>query len=163
MSEPLHLVAPRVDGVTGTVSWEERDPGLAARLRDGDANIGWLGDPRLSLRLNLAYADDPENKKPGLPRWEVWRNHESAPPTFVVSCVAQRVNGDQLLRMLAAGDSRTHDIAVEHLAARDRRDATKRAAAVEQYEDTADKLAWGLAKDLGTPMPDGRLVRLGGT
>lgn len=162
MSEPLHLVQPRVDGVAGTVSWEENQPDLAVRIREGDARFGWLGDPRLSLRLNLEYAHDPENKKPGLPRWEVWRNHETGTPTFVVSCVAQRVDGDKLMQMLAAADSRTHDIASEIIGRRDARDAAKKAAAIEEFEDKADKLQWALAKDLSAPMPDGRVVRLGG-
>lgn len=157
-----HFLAPRATP-DGVVSWEEHNPELAARIRDGDAALGWLGDIRLSLHLNKAYETDPENPKPGTPRWEVWRDHEGTDPTFVASHVSFTMgNGDGLIRMLAAHDSRTHDIASEVLAARDRRDASKRAEFGEISNDKADKLAWALGRDLSLPAQDGKVFPLHG-
>lgn len=155
------LVAPNYTPA-GTVSWEETQPELARRIRDGDPNIGWLGDDRLSLHLNLTWAD-PDPAKVGLPRWEVWRDHETVDPTLVAAHVSRTIgNGDSLIRMLAAHDSRTHDIAAELLAARDQRDAAEKAANRDLFEGKADKLAWALGRDLDLPAADGRMFPLSG-
>lgn len=155
------LVAPNYTP-DGTVSWEETQPELARRIRDGDPNLGWLGDDRLSLHLNLTWVD-PDPAKAGLPRWEVWRDHETVDPTLVASHVALRVgNGDGLVAMLAAHDSRTHDIASEVIAARDERERASKARSHEEFEHKADKLAWALARDLGEPAADGRIMPLSG-
>lgn len=160
-----HLLAPR-QTPEGTVSWEETAPDIGRLIRDGDPTCGWLGDPLLSLHLNLAYRTDPENRKPGIPRWEVWRNHGGTEPTFVCSLVAQRLNGElarRLCSILAAHDSRIHDIADEMLAARDRTAESESDTARAEYADKADKLAWALGRDLSLPAQDGRVIRLGGT
>lgn len=152
-----HLVAPRALP-DGSVSWEADKPEIAARIRDGDAEFGWLGDDRLTLVLNKTFAaTDPRR----LPRWEVWRAHEEGEPTLVVSCVAQRIDGDQLVMQLAAHDSRTHDVAAELLAARDtRRDRIQRDAH-DHNEDKADKFAWAIGRDLSMPAQAGRVYRPG--
>lgn len=158
------LVAPRYLP-DGTVSWEGQRPDLAQRIRDGDGQVGWLGDESLSLMLNTAYKTDPDNPKPGTPRWEVWRRHDVDPPSMVCSMVTWRINEAQVVKLLtrlAASDSRTHDIASEHLAARDAKEALAKANLREQAEGHGDRLAHALGKDLGAPMPDGKIIRLGG-
>jgi hypothetical protein len=147
-----HLILPR-EKPDGTISWEEEQTAIAARIRDGDAALGWLGDDRLSLHLNVAFArEDPR----GLPRWEIWRRDEDGGAAMVTSCVRLRIDGDQLIRQLAAHDSRTHDIAAEVLARNDTRVEASKAAFREANEDRADKLAWALGRDLGIPAQDGR-------
>lgn len=160
-----HLLAPRATP-DGTVLWEENSPEVGRRLREGDANVGWLGDDRLSLHLNLAYAHEADPADPraghGIPRWEVWRDHETVAPTLVCSIVNLRIgNGDQLLRMLAAHDSRTHDMATELITARDARTAREKATFQEMSMDKGDRLAHGLGRDLGMAGQHGRVYPLG--
>jgi hypothetical protein len=150
-----HLVAPRALP-DGSVSWEEEKPDIAKRIREGDGRLNWLGDDRLNLVLNMEFArQDPLER--GLPRWEVWRAHEEGDPTLVVTCVAQRIDGDQLIMQLATHDSRTRDIAGDIIAARDKRAATLAKDARDENEGVADKLAWALGKDLGSPAQSGRI------
>jgi len=153
-----HLLAPRVTP-DGTVSWEHETPEIAKRIRDGDSTLGWLGDDRLSLHLNVAYATESGT---GLPRWEIWRDHETVEPTLVMSRVAQRIDGDSLIRQLAAHDSRTRDMAGELIAARDMREAESRARFHDAVAEPADKLAWALGRDLDLPAQSGRVYPLGG-
>jgi hypothetical protein len=162
MLQTPHLIAPR-EKPDGTVSWEEQEPDLAERIRKGDANIGWLGDERLSLHLNLKYQPDPdEHPEIVLPRWEVWRRHDDGTSSVVCHFVGQRPSADSLIRGLARNDSRTRNIAVEMLEARGAREAREIAAFAEHCEDKADKLHFALSKDLGEPFASGRIVRLGG-
>lgn len=164
IATPQFLV-PRATG-DGRVQWEEHNQELGRRLREGDANLGWLGDERLSLVCNVRFAsevdpDEPESGK-GVPQWEVWRDHETVAPTLVCHVVTLRIgNGDSLLRMLAAHDSRTHDIADEMFARRAAREAKQRGEFLETAEDKADKLAFGLGKDLSIPAQHGRYIPLG--
>jgi hypothetical protein len=162
MSRPYvpQLIAPR-EKPDGTVSWEEQAPELGALIRDGDGRSGWLGDPNLSLHCNTTYADDDPAKK-GWPRWEIWRRHDDGSSSLMVWCVLPRLpDGLRLTTMLARADSRTHDIAEELLAARDKRDAAARKATTEQAEGLADKLAFALGRDLSLPAQSGRPFRTG--
>lgn len=154
-----HLVAPRALP-DGSVSWEEEKPEIGRRLREGDGRLNWLGDDRLTLVCNKTY-EDPNPRKAGWPRWEVWRAHEQGEPTLVVWCVTQRIDGDQLLMQLSQHDTRTHDIGQEILDARDARAASNASRFRDENEDIADKLAWGLGRDLGSPAQSGRVFGTG--
>jgi hypothetical protein len=148
-----HIVAPRAMP-DGTVSWEEQRPDVAQRIREGDATLGWLGDPLLSL------ACTPDFEGTGVPRWEVWRNSPGCAPE-PVAFKRGLLEPDQLIRNLAAHDSRTHDLAAELLAARDQRTERVRKDGHELHEGNADKLAWALGKDLGAPAQSGRMFGTG--
>lgn len=152
-----HLIAPR-ELPDGTISWEEQQPDLAVRIREGDPNIGWLGDERLSLHLSPHYFDEALGRE--VPRWEVWRRHEDGTSSLVCHKLGMRPDGDALIRGLARNDSLRHDIAGEMLALRAKHEAQVAAAHLEQAEDTADKLHWALSRDLSEPT--GRPVRMGG-
>lgn len=139
----------------GTFSFEEQRPELGKRIREGDGRLGWLGDDRLMLTCNVAFKDeDPQHRN--LPRWEVWRTHEEGEPTLVMWYVGPKPDGDQLIRQLALHDSRTHDIAAEVLGRRDARTDRLKKESRDQFEDSADKLAWALGRDLGAPAQSGR-------
>lgn len=150
-----HLVGARALP-DGSFSFEEQRPELGARIRDGDPNIGWLGDDRLTLVLNLKWPDDDPLHR-NLPRWEVWRAHEQGEPTLVAHLTGQRIDGDQLLRQLAAHDSRTHDMAAELIDARDHQREQALRDARERDAGYADKLAWAVGRDLGAPAQSGRV------
>lgn len=162
-----HLLTPRATP-DGTVSWEEERPELGRLIREGDGRTGWLGDPRLSLHLNVTFARDEDEQaklpphKRGLPRWEVWRDHEQVDATMVGCCIAQRIDGIQLTRQLAAHDSRVHDIAQEMLDAREAHAKQSKKDLEAVTDEHGDKLAWALGKDLGLPAPSGRMFRFGG-
>lgn len=142
----------------GSTTWENEQPDIGQRIREGDATLGWLGDPLLELRAHPHYID-ADNVDRGT-RWEVWRHHEDGEPTLVASKFG-KLNGEQLIRNLAAHDTRTHDIATELIAARDARlEALKRDAA-DENAGIADKLAWALGKDLGAPAQSGRVFATG--
>lgn len=141
----------------GSVSWEAEAPGVADRIREGDPTLGWLGDDRLELRLNIEHARTHFTK---LPRWEVWRVHEQGEPSMVISCIAQRIDGNQLIRQLALHDSRTHDIAKEIFDERDKAKARAEQDFRDENEEKADKFAWALGRDLSSPAQDGRMFPL---
>lgn len=152
-----HLLAPRALP-DGSISWEAQRPEIGRMVRDGDPDTGWLGDERLSLVLNTSFAaDHPEVNCNGAPRWEVWRAHEQGEPSLMVWCVTHRIDGHQLCRQLALHDSRTHDIATEMLAARDKRAADLAADHRAENEAGADKLAWALGRDMSAPAQSGRV------
>lgn len=166
MTHTPHLLAPR-ETPDGVVSWEESQPELARRIREGDAALGWLGDDRLSLHCNVKFArevdlTDPRSGK-GVPKWEIWRRLDDGTSALVGSLVTLRIqNGDGLIRRLAAGDARTHDHASEMLERRARADAKAKGDARDGYADKADKLAWALGRDLSLPAQSGRVFSLGG-
>lgn len=161
MTSP-YLVAPRALP-DGSVSWEEQKPEIAKRIREGDPLLAWIGDPRLTLVLNTTFATDEAEQakvrpdKRGLPRWEVWRAHEEGEPTLVVSCIAQRIDGDQLIRQLAMHDTRGRDLAQEMLDLRDAHEADLSKRHRDENEALADKLAWALGRDTGAPAQSGRV------
>jgi hypothetical protein len=148
MARMTGLILPR-HLPDGSISYEEARPDIGERIRDGDATLGWLGDPLLTLVCT------PTFESGGVPRWEVWRKHPEGEPSLVASKVGT-LEADQLIRMLAAHDTRTHDVVGELLARNDARTEASKAAFREGNEERADKLAWALGRDLGIPAQDGR-------
>lgn len=144
----------------GSYSFEEHRPEIGKRIREGDTRLGWLGDERLMLVLNVKYREEDPLRR-NLPRWEVWRTHETGDPTLAVHYVGLKIDGDQLIRQLALHDSLTHDIASEHLAARDARTDRLKREHRDENEGRADKLAWALGRDVGAPAQDGRIFATG--
>lgn len=151
-----HLVAARFTP-DGTIALDHEQRDVSARIRDGDPTLDWLGDDRLSLHVT------PNFEGSGVPRFEVWRDHEGTAPTLVMHRVCQSLGtGDGLIRQLAAHDTRVHDMTAEILGARDAREAAERARFAEFAEGTADKIAFALGRDLSAPAQSGRVYRIGG-
>lgn len=146
------LVVPHYNS-DGSTTWENEQPDIAKRIREGDATLGWIGDPLLELRAHPHYID-AENVDRGT-RWEVWRHHEGTEPTLVAHKFG-KLNGEQLIRNLAAHDTRTRDLATEMLAARDARREQVRRDGHDENEALADRLAWALGRDLSSPAQSGR-------
>jgi hypothetical protein len=110
-------------------------------------------DPRVSLVRNNE-----------LERWELWRQCEDGVPRRVGHRDGTRVpHGATLVKHLAEHDTqRGYDpikAVDEHNA---RVDAERDRVFEEHAEDTGDRLAFALGRDLGEPMQSGRFVRLGG-
>lgn len=147
MLETAHLIAPS-SLPDGSVVWNETggDVGLVVTmLREYD--------PRLSLVRNNSAG-----------QWEVWRQCEDEVARHICSRKGTHVpNGPALINFLASHDTRRGfdpiaDVEAANVAAQ----AAQDREFDEHAEDKADKLAFALGRDLGEPMQDGRLIRLGG-
>lgn len=144
--DTAHLIAPRALP-DGRVAWSEAGGDVGAVV---DALRAY--DPRLSL---------VRNNTDGC--WEVWRQCEDEEPRKVGSRPGVHVpNGPKLVESLAARDTRR---GFDPVADIDKMNAAAFAdedrAFDELAEDKADRLAYALGKDLGEPMADGRMIRLG--
>lgn len=110
------------------------------RLHNGDASIGWVGDPS----LGVYHSDDCV---------ELWRHCADGETRMIMRSRPGLTSlGTEALRFLAEHDSqsrRQYDAVAETNAHNDRirrREAADRDA---QMEDVADRLQFGLRKDLG--------------
>lgn len=141
-----HLIAPSQVG-DGRMVWQETSGDVASVVDQLRAY-----DDRLSLVRNLA-----ENQ------WEVWRSCEDGEPRRVASRKGTQVpHGPSLIRFLAEHDTRRGFDPIadleKHNAAVDRaRDSDLDA----RFEESADKLAWAIGRDLGMPAQDGRIFTPG--
>lgn len=136
MSDDLRIQLPELlpDGTTLL-----RDADFDRRLHDGDASLGWNGDPRLGVYL----ADD---------RVELRRLCEDGELRLIMrSKPGHRSLDTAALRFLAEHDSQSRrrysgQEVIDHnrklLAAREQ-------AAKDAREDAADKLHWALRRDMG--------------
>lgn len=142
-----YLIAPRELG-DGRVVWEDYYD-VSARLRDGDPTCGWEGDERLSLVLNV-LAD----------RWEVWRRHEDGTSSLVCHRAGTSKPGPELIRRLAEHDTRKVDVLARVEAENAERERDRERESHAQHEEMADRLYYGLTKDLSAHMPaaDGRVL-----
>lgn len=124
------------------------------RLRNGDATLGWSGDPNLGLVLNTVEQ-----------RWEVWyhcadgvdrlamhRPHEPGQGLPIVS----------LIRAIVKHDTRHIDVVGEAEAANVKLAADRQARFRERTGDAGDRLAFALGRDLDMPAQDGRVYPLHG-
>jgi hypothetical protein len=127
------------------------DHDFAARLREGDASVGWVGDDR----LGVYFADG---------RLEIRRLDESGELVVVMrSKPGVRMLGTETLRVLAEHDSRSrrqYNVVEDVIAHNERLEAGHKAAAREKYDEVADRLHWALLKDLGATEGSGSTKRL---
>lgn len=117
------------------------DDPVVARLRDGDATLGWAGDSRLAL-----YVDVPEGC------WSLWRfehNAELEPVhtwTFEQFGSADIVPG--IILWLRRHDVRDGFDPFLHVVARNATvEAEKAAVGAEAVTEAVDRLGHGLRKD----------------
>jgi hypothetical protein len=110
------------------------------RLHNGDASVGWTGDPRLGV-----YHEHG--------RIEIWRHCEDGEPRLIVR---SRPGMDKLdasvLRFLAEHDSqsrRGYDVRADMDAVNAAVKKEYERQAKERLADAADRLRHGLKKDLG--------------
>jgi len=119
---------------------------IARRLHEGDATVGWQGDPELEIRLAFPV-DGKGDPIPGQPpEFQVWGVNSRGEEVCALSwprCDAS------LLRKLAEMDPRRRDAFSEW----ERLEAARIRDEERQYRDSleafADKVQFGIMKDLG--------------
>ena len=139
----FHPETLRLDSPVGVDHLQRVDHPCTARLEDGDPTLGWEGDARLCLYLN--YADR---------RWVLIRlENDGEYRVVTVSPPDQVLNEAEIAKLimrLVAHDSRR---GVDVKAMSDAHNAQVKAAVEaeesEKREKLAEKLAWGIQKDLG--------------
>lgn len=144
------LILPR-ELPNGSVEWAAADDSqeIGRRLREGDATLGWPGDPDLTLVRNTVKG-----------RWEVWRRHEDGSASIVMQRSGDRLPGTGLICAVRDHDTRLVDVLGDIDRHNDALDAARRERARAQTEDAADKLAWALGKDLDLPAAAGKVFPL---
>lgn len=140
----------------GSFEWTENID-INRRLREGDATLGWDGDPSLTCVMNLTYEQD--GKRVG--RVEVWQRFGENDARIILSRVGTRVPSDALIRKLVEHDTHHVDVRAAVDAHNEKLEADRWNEFSDYVEDGADKLAWALGKDLGEPAQDGRPFRPG--
>lgn len=139
-----HPTALRVDPLVGTTfSLTAIDPPALRKVVDGDPAKGWEGDPR------LCWYNDGQAGRLVLMRLE----NDGQYRTVLVSSQYQ-IPGDEMAnriidRLVASDVRRGFDVRAAIDANNAKVDAAKAAAESEHNQAVADKLAFGLKKDLG--------------
>lgn len=97
----------------GFVPWEAQE--MDRWLREGNATLGWRGDPRLELRIGVLVANatgiDPRSGKYHRKgdriawRWEVWRNCEDGTEQRLLQRKAEEIT--EIIPSLIKMDPRT--------------------------------------------------------
>lgn len=127
----------------------EDSQAIGYRLRNGDATLGWPGDPALSLVRNTTKD-----------RWEVWRTHEDGTKSIVGHRAGTRLPGNELILSIRDHDTRLVDVLGGIERQNDELAAKRDARFREKTGDAGDKLAWALGRDLGEPAQDGKMFPL---
>jgi len=139
----LHPETLRVDSIDGVTHLLRVDHPVVAPLQRGLPTKGWEGDPRLCM-----YLDGRANA------WVLMRLEADFQYRVVtVSPVGRQLNEEEINRLidrLIAHDIRRgfkpKEAVDAHNAAVDK---AKADAAGERHEAVADRLAWGITKDVG--------------
>lgn len=117
------------------------------RLRNGDATVGWTGDERLSLVANVEQQ-----------QMEIWRAHPDGTRQRVCKRAGLHMPGPDLLRKLAAIDTRHVDVVAEVEAHNAKFERDRASDAADHTAEVADRLHYALTKAIGEPAADGRIV-----
>lgn len=122
---------------------------IGYRLRNGDATLGWPGDPALALVRNTVKD-----------RWEVWRHHEDGSKSIVGHRAGTRLPGNELILSIRDHDTRLVDVLAGVERQNDELERRREQRFREQTGEAGDKLAWALGRDLDEPAQDGRVFPL---
>lgn len=122
------------------------DEGFYDKLHYGDATLGWVGDERLGV-----YHEHG--------RIEIWRHCEDGEMRLIVRSKPGMDRLDAgLLRFLAEHDSRSrrgYNPVDEIVEAAVKAEKAREAKEAERTEEMADRLRFGLMRDLGATEGDG--------
>lgn len=108
---------------------------IIRRLEHGDPTLGWEGDPTLALVANVQTGE-----------YEVWGRDAAGDAYIAIShprCDAS------LLRKLVASDNRRQGAVERAVAIHDAGERDRTRASEERLEQMADRLQFGLMRDLG--------------
>lgn len=121
--------------LAGRVTVEGDVHDIIRRLEHGDPTLGWPGDPDLRLVANIETRE-----------FEVWGRDAHGDPYIAVShprCDAS------LLAELVRADNRLSDPLARVAARETARQAAEDAASEDRLVELADRLQFGLMKDIG--------------
>lgn len=121
--------------LAGRVTVEGDVHDVIRRIEQGDPTLGWEGDPDLRLVANIEDGT-----------FEVWARDAQGDPYIAVShptCDAS------LIRRLAAADNRRDTVMARIARADAQRQADEERASEGRLEELADRLQFGLRRDLG--------------
>lgn len=107
---------------------------LDDRIKNGDATMGWRGDPSMGIFVD---------KKSG--RFEVWGIDRGGNGYLAAS---HHVLDQTLLRKLADGDPRHHDVVQGVLDHNARLEAAREARNADLKAELADKVQWAIRRDV---------------
>lgn len=119
---------------------------IGRRLHQGDATVGWLGDPTLEVRIGVEVDRHDRPIPGGEQMFEVWGRDERGAPYV---CLRWPRCDASMLRALAERDTRVHDMVAlyeKHSRLREKEQADKLA---EIQGAAADKAYWAIKQDLG--------------
>lgn len=121
--------------LAGRVSVEGDVHDIIRRLEHGDPTVGWGGDPDLRLVANIETGE-----------FEVWARDAAGDPYIAIShprCDAS------LLEKLVRSDNRRETVLDRVVKATKAREAAEASAQEDRFEEMADRLQFGLRRDLG--------------
>lgn len=142
----LDVASPALGSTAISATLTAADTDLVRRVREGDATIGWTGDPTFEVTLAVPVDHLGRPLEDRTPIVEVWGMDLHGAPYVALRWPRLDVS---LLRRLVEIDGRIADpmerIRRQNEAARRQREAS----AAEHRADVADRLHHALTKDLG--------------
>ncbi len=121
--------------LAGRVQVEGGVHDIIRRLEHGDPTVGWPGDPDLRLVANVETGE-----------FEVWARDAHGDPYIAVT--HPRCD-PSLLAKLVASDNRKVDVLDRVARKESARVAAEESAREDRFEEMADRLQFGLMRDLG--------------
>lgn len=119
---------------------------IGRRLVEGDATLGWGGEPTLSLHLAVEVGPDGNPLPSGKCHYEVWGRDNVGTPYLALTwprCDAS------LLRRLVEIDNRVTSVAERSEKIRAAAQRQREREVAERLGPVVEKAAWALQKDLG--------------
>lgn len=134
----VHPDPMRVDGLNLDLIV---DP-LLKPITHGDTIFGWEGDPRLAVYFNPFYT-----------RWELWRYENDGVYRLVNSWSASQVRAVDLvpivIQFLVSHDQRRgYNVQEDVMSRFERLQSDAKRVQAEELREAAERVAWGLRKDL---------------
>lgn len=130
--------------VNVTVTGEMAD--IQRRLTDGDATLGWGGEPSLTIHLAVEVDDFGNPKRNGDVRFEVWGLDAHRQPYMALSWPRCDLS---LIRRLVEIDNRRAPVLDRIIKENAAAEKAKKDAAAEQRGEMVEKFAHALQRDLG--------------